>query len=80
MTTPLLLAGSLISGLWLVHRANETFDSIRTCRYRELPKLSRKAEGLSMGYRLIGFASLGIPGGAVVTTAVFAYALYRRFR
>lgn len=77
--TPLLIA-ALVSGLWLVHQANETFDSIRTCRYRELPGLSRKAEGLSMGYRLVGFASLWIPGGAVVSMAVFAYALYRRFR
>jgi hypothetical protein len=78
--TPLLLTGSLIGGLWFVHRANQTYDSIRTCRYRELSRLQAQADSYSFGYGAVGVASLVIPGGVAVTTVVFAYALYRRFK
>jgi hypothetical protein len=76
----LLLTGMLLSGGWLVHHTNLTYDSLRTCRYRDFLRLQEHAERCAAGYWLVGLTSLIFPGGALVTAAVLSYAFYRRFR
>jgi hypothetical protein len=76
--TVLILTGVL--GGWLVHQANQAYDGMRTCRYRDFKRLSRKAEAFVAGYRVLGVVSLALPGGPVVSTAIFGYALIRRLR
>lgn len=76
----LLLAGMLIGGAWLVHRTNQAYDSMRTCGYRDFFKIRDQAEQCAACYRIIALLPLMFPGGALVTIAVFSYALYRRFR
>ncbi len=76
----LLLTTMLVGGVWLVHRTDQAYDNMRTCRYRDFFRIRDQAERCEVGYRLVGLASLILPGGPLVTAAVFGYALYRRFR
>lgn len=75
----LLLASGALGG-WLVHKANLAYDGMKTCRYRDFYKLGRVADRYSASYAVVGLASLTLPGGPLVATAVFGYAAYRRFK
>jgi NADH:ubiquinone oxidoreductase subunit 4 (subunit M) len=74
--TVLIFTGML--GGWFVHQANQAYDRMRTCRYREFKRLSRRAEAFSAGYRIIGIALVAMPGGAPIGTLVLSYAAFRR--
>jgi hypothetical protein len=79
MTPVLISLSTAAASVWFVCRANRLLDEMLTCRYRDLDRLSRRANHYTSAYLVAGLVMPVLhPVGVLGTLGVYGYAFYRR--